>query len=186
MVTWSQLLLPIALSAVFIFIVSSLIHMVLKWHNPDYKKLGNEEEVRAALRKGSSGAGQYMIPYCTHDKSEDMAEVQRKFVEGPVGMLILRQPGPMKLGAFLMQWVLYTLVIGVLVGYVAQFTLKPGAYYMDVFRLVGTTAWLAYAWQGPSDAIWKGAPWASTIKYMIDGLVYALLTAGTFAWLWPR
>jgi len=25
-----------------------------------------------------------------------------------------------------------------------------------------------------------------TIKEMIDGLVYALLTAGTFGWLWPR
>jgi hypothetical protein len=28
--------------------------------------------------------------------------------------------------------------------------------------------------------------WGTTIKEVIDGLVYGLLTAGTFGWLWPR
>ena len=26
----------------------------------------------------------------------------------------------------------------------------------------------------------------TTIKGTVDGLIYALLTAGTFGWLWPR
>jgi hypothetical protein len=25
-----------------------------------------------------------------------------------------------------------------------------------------------------------------TIKHVIDGLIYGLLTAGTFGWLWPK
>jgi len=25
-----------------------------------------------------------------------------------------------------------------------------------------------------------------TIKEVVDGLIYGLLTAGTFGWLWPR
>jgi len=36
------------------------------------------------------------------------------------------------------------------------------------------------------NAIWKGQPWSVTLKEIFDGLVYGLLTAGTFGWLWPR
>jgi len=37
-----------------------------------------------------------------------------------------------------------------------------------------------------SNGIWKGQTWSVTFKEVVDGLVYALLTAGTFGWLWPR
>jgi hypothetical protein len=92
----------------------------------------------------------------------------------------------MQLGPFLMKWVLYTVAVSALVAYIAQFTLHQGDDYMKVFRLVGTTAWLAYAWKSPADSIWKGKPWVATFRDLVDGLVYALLTAGTFGWLWPR
>ena len=186
MVTWSQLLLPIALSAVFVFIASSIIHMVLKWHNPDYRKLKNEDEVSAAIKKGAPSPGQYIFPHCLDGKDAASPEMAKKFAEGPVGVMYIKPHGQMKLGPFLMKWVLYTVVVGALVGYVARFTLKTGATYDDVFRLVGTCAWLAYAWSMPSDSIWKGKPWSSTVRSLIDGLVYALITAGTFGWLWPR
>ena len=68
MVPWSQLLLPILLSAVFVFVASSVIHMVLKLHNPDYRKLPNEDEVRAALNKGAPPPGQYVLPHCLDPK----------------------------------------------------------------------------------------------------------------------
>ena len=35
-------------------------------------------------------------------------------------------------------------------------------------------------------SIWYRRAWSTTIKAMIDGAIYALLTAGAFAWLWPR
>ncbi len=35
------------------------------------------------------------------------------------------------------------------------------------------------------ESAWKGQKWSTTIKFMIDGLIYALVTAGTFGWLWP-
>jgi hypothetical protein len=35
-------------------------------------------------------------------------------------------------------------------------------------------------------SIWYSRAWINTIKSTIDGLIYALLTAGTFGWLWPR
>ena len=34
--------------------------------------------------------------------------------------------------------------------------------------------------------IWYRRSLLTTIKSSVDGLIYALLTAGTFGWLWPR
>jgi hypothetical protein len=55
-----------------------------------------------------------------------------------------------------------------------------------VFRFAGATAFLAYSaalWQL---SIWYRRKWSITFKATVDGLLYALLTAGTFGWLWPR
>jgi len=108
--------------------------------------------------------------------------VVAKFVEGPVAALTLRPSGAIQMGGFLAKWFVYCFVISMVSGYVLLFTVHGPTDYMQIFRIVGTVSWLAYAWGGPSDAIWMGKPWGSTIKYMFDGLLYALLTAGCFAW----
>jgi hypothetical protein len=186
MVAWSALLLPALLAAVAVFVVSSLIHMVIRWHNRDYRKLPNEDDVRAAIRKGAPAPGQYVIPHCNSPKEQAAPEFVKKLSEGPVGFLYVRSNGAIKLGPFLGKWFVYTIVIGLLAGYVARATLAQGAAYLDVFRVVGACAWLAYAWQAPSDSIWKGKPWIVTFRELADGLVYAAVTAGVFGWLWPR
>ena len=56
---------------------------------------------------------------------------------------------------------------------------------MTVFRYAGTTAFLGYALALLHDSIWYHRKWSTTIKHIIDGLIYALLTAGVFGWLWP-
>ena len=58
----TQLWLPILLSAVFVFIVSSIIHMVLQTHNSDVKKMNNEEAVLEAMRTNGVAPGSYMFP----------------------------------------------------------------------------------------------------------------------------
>ena len=50
MVTLASLWLPILLSAVAVFIASSLVHMVLKYHDSDYPGLPSEAQFRAGLR----------------------------------------------------------------------------------------------------------------------------------------
>ena len=45
-----SLWLPILLSSVIVFVVSSIIHMALPWHNSDYPKVPNEDKVMDALR----------------------------------------------------------------------------------------------------------------------------------------
>jgi hypothetical protein len=185
MVAWSQLLLPALLSAVLVFIVSSLIHMVIKWHKSEYLKFANEDEVRVAVRRGAPTPGQYVLPYAKDPQDCSSPEMVRKFEEGPNGMMYVRANGPMKLGPFLGQWFGYSLIVSVLAAYVARTVLPAGADYLKVFQVVGASAWLAYAWGEPCNSIWRGQPWKSTFVFMFDGLVYAALTAGAFGWLWP-
>jgi hypothetical protein len=186
MVSLSQLVLPIVLSAVIVFIASSVLHMVLRYHNSDYKRFTNEDDVRAAINKGVVTPGQYMLPYNTNMKDLQNPAVLQKFTEGPVGLVFLRQPGMLKMGPFLGAWFVYTLGISFFAAYIAGRTLAPGAAYPAVFRVAASVAFLGYAGAHIQGAIWRGQPWSMTMKDVIDGLIYGLLTGGTFGWLWPR
>jgi hypothetical protein len=77
-------------------------------------------------------------------------------------------------------------VIGLFAGYVASRGLPSGAPYLRVFQLVGASAFMAYAAAIWPPSIWYSCSWNTTFKSTVDGLVYALVTAGTFGWLWPR
>jgi hypothetical protein len=113
-------------------------------------------------------------------------QVVEKFKRGPIGLLTIIPNGPPAMGKFLGQWFLYCVVIGIFVAYMAGRTLGPGTHYLRVFRVAGTTAFLGYAAAQIQDSIWKGQSWGVTCKHVFDGLIYGLLTAGTFGWLWPR
>jgi hypothetical protein len=186
MVSLGALWLPILLSAVFVFIVSSIIHMVLKYHNSDYRQLSNEDAVRAAIRAGNPSPGQYILPYVMDMKEMEKPEVKQKYLEGPLGLLYLRKPGPVNMGPYLAQWFVFILVVSFFVAYVAANALGAGTLYLKVFQIVGATGFLAYAGGAIPASIWMGKPWKVAWKEAFDGLVYGLVTAGTFGWLWPR
>src|SRR6266852_1191840 len=185
MVHLTALMLPILLSAVVVFVASSIIHMVLKYHQSDYQPLPDEDKLLAALRASGLKRGLYFFPFCTHKDMKSPA-VQEKYKQGPVGLLIVFPSGPPVMPKFLGMWFAYCLIIGVFVAYLTGHTVAPGASYLAVFRVAGTAAFLVYGLGQPSNGIWKAQPWGMTIKEVIDGLVYGLLTAGTFGWLWPR
>lgn len=177
--------LPILLSAVIVFIASAIIHSVLPIHKNDYRRLPEEERVRDAIRAAGATPGRiYHFPYTSHKemKSPEMVE---KFKRGPVGMLTVVPSGP-PTKKYLGQWFLYCVVIGIFVAYVTGRTRGPGTQYLEIFRVAGPTAFLGYAAAPIHDSIYKGRPWDVTLKHVFDGLIYALLTAGTFGWLWPR
>jgi hypothetical protein len=182
----AQLWMPILLSAVLVFFASSLIHMVLKWHNSDYRKLADEDAVRAAIRAGSPAPGQYIVPYCTHGADMKTPEMQQKWAEGPVGFITLRPNGVPQMGGTLAMWFLFTLAIGVIAAYLASKNLPAGASFGQVCRFVGIVAFLAYAGGAVPDGIWWGKPWGSVAKDLLDGLIYGVVTGVSFAWLWPR
>ena len=186
MVALGSLLLPIFLSAVLVFITSSIIHMVLKYHASDYTRLPNEDAVRAALRAANAPPAQYIIPYAGDMKELANPEMKQKFVDGPVGVLNLKRPGAPTMAPMLAQWFVFTLVVSLFVAYAAAHTLAAGTPYLEVFRVVGTIAFLAYAAGQIPASIWMGKPWSVAWKELFDGLLYALVTAGAFGWLWPR
>ena len=185
MVPLAALWLPILLSAVIVFIASSIMHMVLPYHRSDYRPLPDEDKVLAALRAAGLQRGLYHFPHCTH-KDMKSAAVQEKFKQGPVGFLTIFPSGPPALPKLLGLWFAYCLIIGVFVACLAGYTVAPGAPYPVVFRVVAPAAFLAYGLGNLSNGIWKGQPWSVTNKEVVDGLVYGLLTAGAFGWLWPR
>jgi hypothetical protein len=185
MIPLFDLWLPIVLSAVIVFVASSIMHMLLPYHHGDYSKFPDEDKVLATLRGAGLTRGLYVFPHCTH-KEMKTPEAIAKYKQGPVGMMTVFPSGPPVLPKFLGLWFGYCLLIGFFVAYLSAHTVALGANYKAVFRVVGTAAFLAYGLGTISNAIWKGQTWSFTIKEVVDGLVYALLTAGTFGWLWPR
>jgi hypothetical protein len=185
MVALTALWLPILVSAIIVYIASSIMHTLLPYHQSDYRKLPDEDTVLAALRSVGVARGLYHFPHCTHKEMKTLA-IQEKFKQGPVGFLTIFPSGPVSMPKFLVQWFVYCLLIAFFVAYLSAHTVAQGAQYLAVFRVVGTAAFLGYGLGTFSNAIWKGQTWSMTLKEGFDGLVYALLTAGTFGWLWPR
>jgi nucleoside recognition membrane protein YjiH len=186
MVSISALWLPILLSAVIVFVASSILHMLLPFHRSDYHKLPEEDKVLDTLRGAGVNPGRtYHFPYCTHKEMKSPQAIER-FKRGPVGLLTVIPSGPPAMGKYLGLWFLYCLLVGVFVAYLTGRTLSPGTPYLQVFRVAGTTAFLGYAFGQIQDSIWKGQAWSVTLKHLFDGLLYGLLTAGTFGWLWPK
>ncbi len=185
MVPLASLWLPIVLSAVIVFVASSLIHMLLGYHRSDYTQLPDEDNLRAALRKAGVKRGLYVFPYCTHRDMKSPATLQ-KFEEGPVGMINILPSGRPNMGKLLGLWFVYCLLVAFFVAYVACHTMPRGEDYLAVFRIVGATAFIGFGLSQFANGTWKAQPWSMVIKEMIDGLIYGLLVGGTFGWLWPR
>jgi hypothetical protein len=185
MVPLTALWLPILLSAVIVFVASSIMHMLLPYHRGDYQKLPDEDKLLTALRAAGLKRGLYVFPFCTQKEMKSPAMIE-KYKQGPVGMMTVFPSGPPAMPKLLAMWFAFCLVIGFFVAYLTGHTVSAGAPYPAVFRVAGTAAFLSYGLGNLTNSIWKGQTWSVTIKEVIDGLVYGLLTAGTFGWLWPR
>jgi hypothetical protein len=186
MTTLWALALPTLLSAAGVFVASSLIHMFTPWHKTDFAALAEEARLRAALRPLALPPGDYMVPRPTSAEEMRSSGFAAKMQEGPVIMMTVLPNGMTPMGRNLALWFAYCVVVGLLAGYLAAAALGKGAAYLAVFRLVGTAAFMGYAlalWQA---SIWYRRSWTTTLKSTIDGLGYALLTAGIYGWLWPR
>ena len=186
MVPVTSLWMPIVLSAVFVFIVSSIVHMVLPFHRGDFKTMPKEDEVMNALRGFHIPPGDYMMPKPNSPADMRSPGFIEKMTKGPVAIMTFRQPQPPAMGSNLVQWFLFSVVVSLFSGYIAARAVGPGTSYLEVFRFVGTSAFLAYGIGQWPVSIWYSRSWATTIKGTFDGLLYALVTAGTFGWLWPK
>ena len=185
MVSIASLWLPVLLSAVLVFVASSVIHMLLTYHVADAGPVPDQEKAADALRGLAIPPGDYAIPRASSMKEMNTPEFAEQLKRGPVVFLTVLPNGLLNVGRSLAQWFVYCVIIGAVAGYTAGITLGPGADYGLVFRVVGTVAFAGYALAIPQSTIWWYRSWRFTLTTMFDGVIYALLTAGAFGWLWP-
>ena len=185
MVALASLWLPILVAAVLVFAVSSIIHMFLGYHWNDLRAAPQQDALLATLRDLKIPPGDYGLPKADSMQLMRSPEYVAKANQGPLVFMTVA-PGGMGMGKSLLQWFLYLVVVGILCAYIAGRELAPGASYLKVFRIVGFTAFVAYAMALPQASIWYRRSWRTTLISMFDGLVFGLLTAGIFGWLWPH
>ncbi len=180
-----ELWLAILVAATLCWIASALIHMLFKYHNADYTELENEAEVSATLKTTAPKPALYSLPYCHDMQAMGDEAMQKKFADGPVAMIAIFPNGMPAMGKLLTQQILFFLIGALLIACLASLSLTAGADYMAVFKLVFLATFLSYGWAQVPYSIWMGQPWSNCIRYVIDALIYASVTAGSFAWLWP-
>ena len=185
MVSIAALWLPILLSAVVVFAASSVMHMFLPYHWNDLRAVPRQDAALEALRGLNIPPGDYAVPKADSMQHMRSPEYMEKFNRGPVVLLNV-SAGGLNMGKSLAQWFLYLLVVGIFCAYIAGRELTPAANYLAVFRIVGFSAFMAYALALPQVSIWYRRNWRMTFTAMFDGLVFALLTGGMFGWLWPH
>jgi hypothetical protein len=182
--------IPIVLAAVATFLVSSIIHMavdvVIPWHKNDYGQVPNQDAVMEALRPFALAPGDYMLPRPDTMKDMQSDAFKAKLMKGPKVIMTVLPPGMWGMGRNLGLWFAYLLVVNACAAYVTGRALPPGADYLPVFRFAGTAAFLGF-----SVALWQMWIWyqrslGTTLRSSIDGLIYALISAGIFGHFWPR
>src|SRR5258708_37722634 len=168
------------LSAVIVFVASSIVHMALPWHKSDYHKMPNEDKFIDAVSPLAIPPGDYFVPRGRGMADMKSPEFAAKLKKGPVVVLTVMPNEMMGMGRSLTLWFLYSVVIGFFSAYIASRTLAPGVHYLKGFQIVGATAFMGYTvalWQL---SIWFRRAWSTTIKATIDGLLYPILTSGPF------
>ena len=186
MTALSSLWLPILLSAIVVFLISSIIHMLSPWHKNDYPKVPNEDRLREALRPLGIPPGDYMVPRVSSREELRSPEFAEKLKQGPNLILTVMPAGPFSMTRNLIGWFIYCVVVSYFAAYIASRALPAGAAYLDAFRFVGATSFIGYTLALWQMSIWYRRAWSTTVKATVDGLIYALFTAGVFGWLWPR
>lgn len=187
MVPLTSLVVPIVLAAALVFFASFLIHMVLGYHKADLRKLPDrqEDELLAAISRLNLPPADYGIPHPgSHERMKDPAFIA-KMSKGPLVLMNVSPGAAPSLGKSLGMWFAFVLLVTFFSAYITTRAVAAGTSYLSVFRFIGTTAFMGYALGQIPESIWYRRSWTRTCISVFDSLIYALLTAGVFGWLWP-
>ena len=177
-----DLWLPVLVSAVVVFVMSALVWTVLPWHKKDYAKLGDEDAASAAMK--GSAPGSYVLPHVADPAEFKQESVKQRYEQGPNAFITIVPNGTPNMGPKLGLSFLFNVLVGIICAYLLSRFLDPSAPYLEVFRLTGTTAFIAYGVAYFQESIWFGRPWSLLAKNLFDALLYGLLTGGVFGWLY--
>ena len=184
MIPLLQLLLPIVLSAVAVFLASSVVHMVLPHHRSDFAKIPSEDEVMDAMRKFSPPHGDYIIPHPPNRAMKDPVYLE-KVNKGPIMIMTVMPNRFGEMGKLLGIWFVYLLIVMGLAAHVTGRVVGIGAPSRDVFHTISLFVFAAMALALVQNSIWYARKWSSTFKSLVDSVVYAVIAGGIFVWLWP-
>jgi hypothetical protein len=112
-------------------------------------------------------------------------EFMEKMKKGPVALFTVIPAGDVNLLPSLILWFIYSIIVSVFAAYIAGEAHGRGAPYLEIFQFTGCVAFAGYSLGLLQNSIWFKRKWSATVKSVFDGLIYALVTAGTFGWLWP-
>ncbi len=178
--------LPTLLSAVFVFFTAVLLQMATKWHQSDYGVLPDEEAFRAAVKPLAIPPGDYTIPVPRDRDAMKSPEFVKKVEEGPRVMMTVFPNGMAGMGSMLVYQFIYVLFVSWFAGHFALRVLGPAAHDHDIIHTVWGFSFAAYGFALWPLAIWYRRSLKTTIKANVDAFIYAVITALTFVWLWPR
>lgn len=186
----ADLWLPIVLSAVVVFVASSVLWMATPLHKGDYSVPPDEDDIQAAVKKHGFGPGMYYIPWCKggHGNAAKDPAYQKRMEEGPWVLLMVPQGKP-SFGNTLGRWFVSQVILAVVIGYAAHAAISLAGHrpeYLRIFQVVGAIALLAHGGMAGHDTMWKGLSYRHTAVKLVDAVVYATLTAGCFAGFWPK
>lgn len=182
---FGSLWIPVLVSTVVVFVLSSVMHAVLKYHKNDFGKLPDEDALAQAVAKQGAAPGQYMVPHCGDGASFKDPAFQERWSKGPNFLLVVGPNGLPSMGKALGLWAINCFIVSFVVGYVARHALTFDSAPMDVARIAGTVAFASYALATLTESIWKWRPWSATALVVMDAAIYAAGTAAAFAFLWP-
>ena len=187
MVGLTSLVVAILVSAVIVFFASFILHMVVGYHKSDLRKLSDQHEndIIALIGRMNLPPADYAVPHPgSPDRMKDPAFVA-KMTKGPLVIMNVSPGAPPNMGKSLAMWFIFVAIVTFFSAYIASRAVTPGSDYLTVFRFVGTSAFMGYALGQIPESIWYKRSWVRTSKSVFDSLIYALLTAGVFGWLWP-
>lgn len=180
----TELWIPIIVGGLAVFVVGALVWTALPHHRKEWRGLANEDAVADALRAGTAGPGLYHMPHAADRKEIGTPEFVAKMSRGPIAFITVAPGGAPAMGPMMLKNAVANIVVATFVAYVAWHAIPDGAEYLHVFRIVGTVTFMAYAFGSITDSIWFGRPWGSYFLQAFDALLYALVMAGVFGWLW--
>ena len=181
----TALWLPILVAAAAVWVASIILWAVLApWHGPDMKKAPDPEAFDRAIASLNLPPGHYFEPQAAQGESMNAETLKARYERGPWVALTVRGARP-NMGALMAGSFLVALLVCVFIAYVAFLALPRGAAFGEVFRVAGACAVLGFAFGGTTNDLWLGKPPRWFLTNAVDAVVFALITAGVFAWLWP-
>src|SRR5258708_28795985 len=171
MTALTALWLPILVSAVAVFVLSSIIHMTPLWHKNDYPRYPHEDRVLDALRPIAIPPGEYLMPRPANPAEMRSPEFQEKMKRGPAILLTVMPPWSGSLVSNLSWWFVYCVVVSTFAAFIAGSVLAPGAASVSALcRFAGTTAFLGYTLAIWQMTIWYRRPVALAREASFGGL----------------